>query len=458
MTSHLLSERARTVAALDRFVHGLVNSAAYDYIVPVERKGTALVRAGLGADPARSWRRILSSDAIKTVRSDGPAAHILIVDDSVWTGRSLQQTVDAVRSALPAAHITTAAFVTHQEAPTDAVTIAYYRGVDDECYRECREALIEYLQTKGSLLLDTEHLEVGVRISCPTSDFYSALAGWGETVMFASGDRVNCTVLRRADTLGTLFEPVRPTYADLAGAICKLRIVSRPTERNSYSLIPICYPQLHLGKSDEYVNQFMPWTASVGWDQDAPDARLFQCVGLGFSVELALDLMMFLSEALPEQIAFDFSSDGIEHLVTIFPELDLTQVRSRLDRIHARRRPRKTRHGVPDDPGIDILEDLAGDILQLCYDRWSIDTGFVRSIGLSDILQLARLTGHTEARLSAALDVLIDSARILPQLSYARSGDSTLVTRTFVPEGEIVKRKLVRHALGLGKGMELVAA
>jgi len=335
------------------------------------------------------------------------------------------------------------------------VNIAYYRGVDDECYRECREALISYLQTKGSLLLDTEHIEITARVAGDISDLHAALAGWGECVLFASGSRVNCTVFRRADTLASVFDQVRPDYSDLARAICKVRVVSRPTERNSYSFIPICYPQLRLGPGARYANPFMPWTAGITWRPDAPSARLFQSVGLSLSVELALELMTYLSDALPERVEFDFAADGIDHLLTIFPEIDLAQVRSRLDCIHSRRRARRTKHGVPDDPGLEILEGLAAEILLLCYDRWSYDTGFVRRITLSDILQLARRTGQPEARISAALDVLIDSARILPEVTYEESGDAVVVKRTFRPEGEIIKRKLVRRALGLGRGLEL---
>ena len=49
------------------------------------------------------------------------------MDDSVWSGRSLQETVNTIRRAVPNAEITTAAFVT-RVASTASVDIVYYRS------------------------------------------------------------------------------------------------------------------------------------------------------------------------------------------------------------------------------------------------------------------------------------------------------------------------------------------
>jgi hypothetical protein len=198
----------------------------------------------------------------------------------------------------------------------------------------------------------------------------------------------------------------------------------------------------------------MPWTKLISWDPANPNSRLFQCVGLAFSVELALDLMTYLEDALPERVAFNFDGDGIDHLLSIFPEMDVMQVRSRLEQINSRRRSRKTKSGVVDDPGLEILESLSEEILARCYDRYAYDTGYVKKLSVDDILQVSRLVGQSEPRVSAALDILIDSARILPELAYDKIGDATIVKRIFGPEGEIVKRKLVRSALGRGRGLE----
>ncbi len=452
MSTEVITERSRTVAALESFASDLVNDRSFDYVVPVERKGTALVRAALGASDETKWRRILSSSAVNSISAPDRRLRVLVLDDSVWSGRSLRAAVDAVRSALPQAEIVTAAFVTHIASVPD-VDIAYYRRVDEECYREYRDAVVEYLQTKGNLLLDTEHVEVTARLDCSGQDFYSALAGWGETIMFASGSRVNCTVLRRPDQVGGALLGVMPDYTDMSNAICKLRVVSRPNERNTHSLVPICYPNLNLHPETQYRNPNMPWTAAVGWDQERPTSRVFQAVGLSLSVELVIDAMMFLSEALPDKVQFDFAADGVDHLLATFPEADLAQVRGRLGRITTKR-GRKTKRGVVDDPGLEILERLAQDVLDLCYDRLCYETGFVRRISMVEILELVHKTGQPAARISAALDLLIDSARILPEVNYERSGSTTRVIRVFVPEGEVVKRKLVRRALGLGRGLE----
>jgi hypothetical protein len=457
VNSVIVTENSRTVAALEKFVKDLILDDRFDYIVPVERKGTALVRAALGSTSRKQWKHILSSDAIETVTNPERARNVLILDDSVWTGQSLIQAVASVRKILPNAEITTAAFVTHRQAPSDLVDIAYYQNVDDQCYHECRSALVDYLQVQGSLLLDTEHVEVTTRITVSPSALYEALAGWGDTVVFASGERVNCTVMRRADSLMSVFNPISPKFADLTSAICKVRVVSSPKERGVYSIIPICYPQLRLGDLANFQNPHMPWTSAISWNRADPSSRLFQCVGLSLSIELALEVMMHLADALPEQVSFEYGADGIDHLLATFPELDPVQIRTRLDHIADKRRSRRAKAKPPDDPGTDILEGIASEILLLCYDRWSYETGFVRKVTIGKIMELARYLGQPEARLSAALDILIDSARILPDVGYETIGDEVLVRRVFGPEGEIVKRKLIRRALGLGKGFERVA-
>src|SRR5262249_9038994 len=152
-----------------------------------------------------------SSSAVERIPNRQSPTRVLVVDDSVWTGHSLRAAVARVHHALPDAVVTTAAFVTHRQAPPGAVDVAYYRGVDDESYQDRRGAVVEYLQTKGSLLLDTDHIEIGVRIGASVAEFYEVLAGWGSTVLFASPtDRINCTVLQESKSVRETLKHVKP--------------------------------------------------------------------------------------------------------------------------------------------------------------------------------------------------------------------------------------------------------
>src|SRR5437773_3783631 len=80
------AETTRTIAALKKFVRDILRDD-YDYIVPVERKGTALVRAALQDmnDPSL-WKRVVSSAAVEFVLANQRGKRVLILDDSVWKG------------------------------------------------------------------------------------------------------------------------------------------------------------------------------------------------------------------------------------------------------------------------------------------------------------------------------------------------------------------------------------
>src|SRR5262249_3194635 len=134
----------------------------FDYIVPIERKGTALVRAELMSSDGRGWSKVLSREAAPATLANKPGAKVLVLDDSVWSGKTIKQTVDMLRQEAPHTRLTTAAFMTHRDAPPDAVDISYFEGLGDDSFKSRREAVVDYLQRQGSLLLDAEHAEVVV--------------------------------------------------------------------------------------------------------------------------------------------------------------------------------------------------------------------------------------------------------------------------------------------------------
>src|SRR5258708_3005241 len=90
-------QHVRIIGALVRFIRDLVSDQGFDYIVPIERKGTALIRSSLSSADISQWRRVVSSTALETIFSEKKdRLKILLFDDSVWKGRS----VTAVRKQL----------------------------------------------------------------------------------------------------------------------------------------------------------------------------------------------------------------------------------------------------------------------------------------------------------------------------------------------------------------------
>jgi hypothetical protein len=372
------------------------------------------------------------------------------LDDSVWKGRTIQQTKDTVLSAWPNAEVSLAAFLSHKGAPENLLDRVYYFGLDDEAYQARRNDLIEYLQDEGSLLLDTEHLEVTLKVRGDSERLFRALAGWGRVVRFASGaNRINYTVLRDPDAVqGNLLEGVLPPYANLGGAVSKLRIVSRTEQPGSCRVIPILYPSLDIKTDTRYLHPRMSWTHSI-----AGAERLFQCVGLCLSLELLIDALSCLRSSLHDDLTFDVAA-GMDHLKVIFPEFRSVEMLKELDRVLSHKRG-SAREGHVDDPGREILNALAEKILDECYDRTADSSGFLRQLRLDEIMRIAPLQGQTEARMSAALDILIDDAKVLPSIQPTDRNGIVNVSRVFGPDGEIVARDIIRKALLAGRGCEL---
>jgi orotate phosphoribosyltransferase len=450
------AERARVVAALTKFIGELVHSDSYDYVVPVERKGTALVRTAMSGADQGQWRRIVSSDAMGVVLGERKGARVLVIDDSVWSGETLRDTVDAVRKAGSGLGIkvTVAAFISHQDADPRLLDIVYYRGLDNEAYEECRDAVVEYLQKEGSLLLDTEHIEVAAKISCSREELFGLLNGWGDAIQFASApDRVNCTVVRKGEDLSEWLDGLAPQYAELGNAVCKLRSVTRPAEPRSFSLIPIFYPTLSLRPETLYEHPRMKWTKAV-----RGMSRVFHCVGLSLAVELLVDAMRYLKAALGDQIEFTYEPGGLEHLITVFPEIQLSQLQDELERGRHIGRQRATSRRIVDDPGSDTLERLAREIRLACYDPFRYGSGLLKTLTVNDVLKIGPLHGQTATRASAALDLLIDRAQMRPDIEFLRQNQHILARRVFRPDGELISRQVIREALMAGKGMELALA
>jgi hypothetical protein len=440
------------MSALGQFSRDLVQSKDFDYIVPIERKGTALVRSAIESESPAAWQKVISSQALPAVGRALKNARILVFDDSVWRGQSLRKAVELIRKTEETARITTAAFMSHRRAPEELLDIVYYRALDDDDYGEIREAIVEYLQYQGSLLLDTEHLEVEMAVTSPLSETFDAMAGWGEAVLFPStAQRVNCTIVQQAAAFRERFAQVSPRFAQLDHAVCKMRVITQPENPHKFNIIPICYPPLDLGPDQHYKHPRMSWTEKVTGEK-----RLFHCVGLSLSTELLLDFASWMKASLPDRVEFAYQS-GLGHLQPVFPEIDLAEMVRELEPLRKLSKPRAIRPGHVDDKGYENIRRLAGELLQSCYDPALWQRDCLKELTLDEVINVAKLSGQPFARASAAMDLLIDAARMLPGIRLTRHGDSVHAERVFGPDGEIVRRQVIQEALLSGKGLELAA-
>jgi hypothetical protein len=450
-----MPEHKRVIAAVEQFISGLLQDPQYDYIVPIERKGTALVRSVLGDASAERWQRIVTLDAAEVVLRDAVGKSVLVLDDSVWRGRKVRDARERLNKLGEGTSVTVAACMSHRLAPPDCADIVYYAGLDDDSYGKTRDAVILHLQEKGSLLLDTEHIEVKVRVDDSVPDFFEVLAGWGDAAVrfVSSAGRLNCTILKNPEDVFARAGEVVPDFADVQSVVCKLRVISTPDDPRAFSLIPILYPSVRIGKSVRYKHPRMSWTEKV------PTERLFQCVGLSMSAALAADALRTLSAAFGSGVSFDFQSAGrLDHLYTVFPELKRLELVAELELYKQGRQPSKPVRGTLDEPGNPNIMQLADFIMSSCYDRMKVEKYCVRKLAVPEILELGGLYGHTEARASAALDYLIDKADILPAVRTEERSDGLWQVRVFGPDGEVVFRKILRSAMLAGRGMEMKLA
>jgi hypothetical protein len=450
-----MPEQKRVIAAIEQFIRGLLQDPQYDYVVPIERKGTALVRAVLGEATSEQWQRIVTLDAANAVLRDSVGKSVLVLDDSIWRGRKVQQARERLSQLGTGTTVTVAACMSHRSAPPNCVDIVYYAGLDDDSYGKTRDAVILHLQEKGSLLLDTEHIEVKVRVKDSISDFFEVLAGWGESAVrfVSSAGRLNCTILKNPEEVCQRAGDVVPDFADIQSVVSKLRVITTPDDPRSFSLIPILYPSVRVTPTTRYKHPRMGWTEKV------PSERLFQCVGLSMSAALAADALRTLSSAFGDDVSFDFQSQGrLDHLYTIFPELKKLELVNELELFRQGRQPSKPVRAKPDEPGNVNIMQLAEFIIASCYDRMKVEKYCVRQLTVPQVLELGELYGHTEARASAALDYLIDKAEILPSIREEQRHDGCWQVRVFGPDGEVVFRKILRDAMLAGRGMEMKLA
>lgn len=452
-----MQDYRRIVGALVSFIRSLIDDRTFDFIVPIERKGTALVRSALGSADMNEWRRVVSSTALDTLFLGGERRlKILLFDDSVWKGRSLAAVKKKLLSTAAErgveCEVVTAAFMSHERAAADDLDIVYYRGLDERSYVDCRTAVVNYLQFEGSLLLDTEHVEGELTVEGNVADFYSAIAGWGDAVMFPSiAQRVNCTAYQSASRLERELLEVLPPFASISEAVCKVRIISRPDDHHRFVAIPICYAPIKLRPDTRYGHPRMTWTQRV-----SEERRLFHCVGLCLSIEVLRDFVSHISSVLKSRLKFNYEP-GLGHLLPVFPEMVVAEMRSELDRISISSRRKNVKTGHIDDRGYEQVKALAKQILESCYSNDADNDDYLRRISITDVLDVAHTNGQPEARASAALDLLIDEAKILPDIMLEEFGAYRLATRVFGPDGESVRRRVVREALLAGRGLRAAA-
>jgi len=450
-------------AQISSFLSSAIEHTKPRWIVPVERKGTALLRtyaeSYLASRSDESiWKRVLSSE---TLRSCPPSIFrkgiILIVDDSVHNGKRISDTRKILieEKNVDPERVKSAVFGVHEHSYSAPIDFRWSGQINDDTYPKVREELIQFFQRKGSLLLDTEHIEVPVEVKCGRLEFFDALCRAGLGVEYLStGGRLNLTIhnpflVNEHDLISLL-----PAKSTIKNVVRKIRVVERSNDR--YAIIPIFFPSI---KSDTNADELSGIDDCLSELAAGPDIN-FHLVGIYAALYLFQTVFMCLRDLIGSQKVNvriphpGDTDDSLSHLQALFPDLNVEKLHTLVEHFIEDGRMRKARKRdvlkpcrIEATPGARYekrLKELQWLILKEV--RRLPDDLPSGPIGASimELMRLAEGTSQEEktiekALLSAALDVAIDEADLIPDINEMPFSDGEKrFVRTFRIDSEMV--------------------
>lgn len=445
------------------FIADLVKREEIDLIVCAERKATAILRALIEATQTLQWdwSRVLSTAVMHQFDWDSfEGRRVLLFDELVHHGKTLGRYRDRLCELVPeGVEVLTAGYAVWDRCQSQP-DFYYHGSVDSETYEHIRDELVLMLQQHGSLLLDTEHIELSVRLHCGVREFYDTLARTaenGNSYSFLSGaGRTNITIERpdiaSAEGLARCLTP----GSNINQTVCKVRVLERTHER--FSVLPILYPNTRCVPTAEWLKSlpsFVDRTHLANAPQDENLYKeLFYLVGLLGSAELLRSVAAALGELAREQkIILEVPKENFLHLKAMFPRLNILgfweYVRNLVDESRRSKAARGKQSAKAGHLPESVLVKLTGRVLaRLVMEGEDSPDG--KSWG--QLMRFAeeenRGIGIDSRALSMVADRLIDSGLIVTSTKVMQSSSGEpFVVRTFAPEGEVITAKVRQQLL-----------
>lgn len=446
------------------FINEIVVREEVDLIVCSERKGTAVLRALIQEiHPPRfewSWKKVVSTAAIEEFDwSSFEGKRVLIFDELVHHGHSLERAKRKLSRYLKQGiEVKTAGFAVWDRC-VHHPDFSYYSSVGLEQYVEIRNEIITMLQRYGSLLLDTEHLEITARIECGLKEFYHELARAsedGNTLSFLSAsERLNLTIWKpdiiEPDELKKWLTPGSNT----TGVVAKCRVLER--DHNHFSIMPILYPNTRCVLDDDWISRlptFINRESVIG----ARPTYLFYVVGLLASIEVLKGIVSALGDLIRAQkIVLEVPRDDFSHLRAMFPVIDTDLLWEYVKNVVAESKLHKAERsgrtiGVTNVPQKALLNMSYFLITHLVeqVDRQGTDDEGTLGVSWSDLDRIAtsgeQLIEANHKAWCVVPDRLIDSGLMHTDVKEVTSSNGERwAIRTFRPDSEVVAEKLRRH-------------
>ncbi len=482
----------RTYRELRGFLQREIDHWDPDFVVVYERKGTAIFRCLIESkrNPLRwPWNKVVSSSALKELPAEVLRnSRLLVFDDMVRTGKHLKRVArllldNGADSALQ--NVRFVAFAAHEDASCQNISgrsldAWFYRALTSQSYAQVRERIVRLLQTEGSLMLDTEHLEVRITLKHGFNRLMNALRRKATPIEFRSGgDRTNITIYYGDNPSHCLPEDWFPIGTGFSDIVKKSRMVQRD-DPDEFAIIPICLPAVPIGGPWPDRTEDVKILGNI-ISRETPNPARFYAAALLGSLQSLEWILKDLYVADPGGFGIrypcysnDFTgknSYSLNHLRVMYPTLNVDALVERIIRVgkEAERFGHKCaqKQARVDSPKAVIsnaeLHEKAMQLLQVI--RYTLDQRraemsvqdidpLVPNPGLraKEVFDLAkRLDWGSRnqqewlpAAISTLFDILIDDAKLVTRVEYFPDEAGRLRwTRTFKPDGEVVS-ELVR--------------
>ncbi len=467
-----------TLHQVNNFVRDAVNASQPDYLVLAERKGTAVYRAVVdefGADGLLPWDSVIASSAIPETSAERlRSSRILILDDLVGRGVGLKRLLTdlEMHGALAAnrSNVSLAAFATHADCavPEYCSISAHYAGVDTRTYRRIRHDLVRTLRTAGSLMLDTEHIELDLEVRTNITELMDALSVSGEVIPHADrSGRTNFTVFYSETSEQLPFPSAAlPPGSSTLGVVRKVRVVQKAP--NLFSVIPILLPYVPSGELDDWRPHPEDEAIFAGFEGANPDGRFARA-----SIRASLEPLywairdVYSHPGRPAEVHKPSdrrkgTPPSLEHLLALLPKLDVERLTLRVQDVveEARsdggsaatrtlnRKHRPPQAAIPRSPQeLEICAtELLCQLVRLVDEGQQSPSSVAAGQTLFDVMELGIGLGFEPARISAAVDLLIDESLIVTRVEEVAT---QLWGRSYQADGEVAIR-MVRNLNSLG--------
>jgi hypothetical protein len=447
-----------------QFIEELILREEVDLIVCSERKGTAILRALIQEirNPKLEWpwERVVSTAAIEEFDwSSFGGKTILFFDELIHHGYSLKRAKEKLSTFIKDdTRIISAGFAVWDRCECRP-DFSYYSSVDIQSYVDIRNEIIGMLQQYGSLLLDTEHIELTVIIDCGIKEFYQELARASECgnafSFLSASERLNLTI-RNPDILEPeeLNKWLTPG-SNTKGVVWKCRVLEKDHSR--FSIMPIFYPNARCIIDERWISN-LPSFIDRKSIINARPTYLFYLVGLLASIEILKSVVASLNDLIRAQkIVLEVPKGDFTHLRAMFPMIDTEKLWDYVRNVVLKAKQHKLERSaksvevqhVPEKVLTNMSYLLISRIMKV-IDQKEEDTRLLRGVTWSQLDEIAKAGGEllkVDHKLwSIVPDRLIDSGMLHTDVEEVKStlGEPWAI-RTFGPDSEIVAGKLRRH-------------